>query len=558
MPIRLPVVDIPVDSSKFQKFTELFQQYQEKLAKTPGAWRQMDKQVRQTGAALLAQNQVMKEFTSPGALGLAEKMWRGMASASSSVLGNTLRITTTLLKWGTMIGGGLLGGSLFGIDRMAGRMASSRFSYMGLGMSYGSYRSFGTNMNRFVDPGSFLSSVNQAISNPSLQGTLYSLGVNPNGSTEQVSLQLLKAMRRLAVNTPRGMLGTISDSYGLGPFGGLETLMRLQRMPASEFLKQLQHERQDKNAFGMPDSIAAKWTNFTNQMDRAGNTIFKTFVVGLAPLEKPLEGLSAAFTHFMTTLMNGPLLKGGIDKLATVLNQFTGEITAPKFMASVEELVSSTGQIAQAFAGLAHTLGYAEQHPFKAAGKAAFDVLIKAPFKAGEAYGNSLMATASLPRGIRYDNPGNLKYAGQANAARLFGGGGFAAFGTPEEGLNALAKQIEAYRNRGLDTISGIISAYAPPGDHNDTGAYIRDVVRALRTSSNAELNLNSPAVLTALMNAIIRHENRGLNPYGSKVGRAASLAIQDDTGGAVGIIIRNKTGANPVHAAAALAGVPQ
>src|SRR6185437_11732528 len=147
----------------------------------------------------------------------------------------------------------------------------------------------------------------------------------------------------------------------------------------------------DRSALGISDPIAQKWTNFTKQMDLAGATIFKTFVVGLAPLEKPLEGLSAAFVKFLTTFMNGPLLKGGIEKLASVLNQFTGKITAPKFMASVDELVSSTGEIAQAFGKLAGFLGYAKEHPVKAAGRAAFDAVVKAPFKAGEAFGRYLI-----------------------------------------------------------------------------------------------------------------------------------------------------------------------
>lgn len=41
MPIRTSVVEIPVDDTKFRRFTELFQQYQEKLAKTPGVWQQV-------------------------------------------------------------------------------------------------------------------------------------------------------------------------------------------------------------------------------------------------------------------------------------------------------------------------------------------------------------------------------------------------------------------------------------------------------------------------------------------------------------------------------------
>jgi len=342
----MPVIDIPLDDSKFQRFNKLFGQYEERLAKTPGVWQKVDKAFRQTTAAMLAQNQVMREFGGGDkAQERAGRIWQGIAAHSRSTLGNVLHISRELMKWGTMIGGGLLGGSLFGIDRMAGSLASSRFGYQGLGMNYGSFRSFGINMGRFTDPGSFLSSINQAVSNPALQGPLYSMGVNPNGSTEQVSLKMLEAMRRLAINTPRGLLGTASDSYGLQPYGGLETLLRLRTMSASEFYKQLQHEQQDRNTLGLPPSVARKWTDFTNQMERAKSSIFKTFVVGLVPLEKPLERLSVAFSGFLSKVMTGPEMKKGIDNLATMLNQFS----TPRFLKAMTDFTTDIEKAASVF-----------------------------------------------------------------------------------------------------------------------------------------------------------------------------------------------------------------
>jgi hypothetical protein len=56
--LKMPIVDIPLDDSKFRRFYELFEQYQHKLEKTPGIWQHVDRQFRQTAAAMLAQNQV--------------------------------------------------------------------------------------------------------------------------------------------------------------------------------------------------------------------------------------------------------------------------------------------------------------------------------------------------------------------------------------------------------------------------------------------------------------------------------------------------------------------
>jgi hypothetical protein len=547
--LRMPVLEIPIDDSAAQKFFASFQRYQDGLSKTPTQW-------KRTTEAIFGQREAFRQVASAGRP--VETLWRNVAGWSGSVLSNTARITAHLLKWTTLLGGGLVGGSLFGITRMASDVAGYRRSAMGLGMSVGGMRSFGINMSRFVDPGSFLSSINAAISNPMLQSPLYALGVNPTGSTEQTSLSMLRAMRRLALSTPRGELGLMSQSYGLGPFGGLETLMRLRSTPASEFYRQLAAERRDRTGLGLPPGVAGKWQAFTTQMDRAGATIFKTFVVGLAPLEKPLQGLSVAFTGFLTRLMNGPLLKEGVNKLADFLNKFSVELTSKKFQSAVSNLVSDTGVIAQAFHAFAADIRGFQHHPVKSIAKGALDVVVKAPFKAGEAYGHWLLAGANMPLGLRDNNPGNLKYAGQAHAAKLLFSGGFATFRTPQDGLIALGRQLELYRDRGLDTVAGIIGRYAPPGDHNNTAAYVKAVAQRMRVGTNSELNLNDPTVLARLMSAIIRHENRNMQPYSHRMlGSAARTAIQDDTGGAVGVIVRNKVGASAVLAGAGLAAVP-
>lgn len=542
----MPVVDIPLDDKAFQKFARLFGEYSKTLEKTPAFW-------KQTNSAILSQGEALKRLGS--AARPAESLWRNIAGWSGAALSSTMRITGELLKWGTIIGGGLLGGSLFGITRMASDVSNYRRSAMGLGMSIGGMRSFGINMSRFVDPGSFLASINQAVSNPTLQGPLYALGVNPDGSTDQVSLSMLKAMRRLALATPRGELGLMSQAYGLGPYGGLETLMRLKSTSASEFYRQLTAERHDTSALGLPPGVALKWQQFTTQMDLARASIFKTFVVGLAPLAVPLKTLSAAFTGFVQRLMNGPILKEGIDKLAKGLNNFSVELTSQKFQSAVSSLVSDTGVIAQAFHALASDIRGFERHPVKSVAKGAFDVAIKAPFKGGEAIGHWLVSGPPSTLGFRQNNPGNLMFAGQPGA--WSGTHGLAAFHNPSQGLAALAAQLRIDAARGDNTIPSLIASYAPPGT-NDTAAYIRDVLARTGLSATDRLNFNSPHELASVMRAIIRHEN-GYSPnYLGGVSRAARLSIRDDTGGNVGIIVRNKTGASAVLAGAGLAGVPQ
>lgn len=128
-------------------------------------------------------------------------------------------------------------------------------------------------------------------------------------------------------------------------------------------------------------------------------------------------------------------------------------------------------------------------------------------------------------RGIRNNNPGNIEFNNQPGASLESKGGRFARFSTPEQGLNAMSKQLDLYftgksRNvtKPINTIQDIISTWAPPKNkkgqvENNTAAYIASVSKAMGVSPTAKLNLNDPNTKAALMAAMITHENGG-NPY--------------------------------------------
>jgi hypothetical protein len=118
------------------------------------------------------------------------------------------------------------------------------------------------------------------------------------------------------------------------------------------------------------------------------------------------------------------------------------------------------------------------------------------------------------PRGLRNNNPGNLKFAGQPGAIGK-DSQGFAIFKTPAEGIAAMRRQLGLYRARGLDTISSILSAWAPASAGNDTAAYIAAVSQAMHVGAQKRLNLSDPAVVSRLMRAMIYHEN-GQDPFGA------------------------------------------
>lgn len=115
-------------------------------------------------------------------------------------------------------------------------------------------------------------------------------------------------------------------------------------------------------------------------------------------------------------------------------------------------------------------------------------------------------AGGRLSRAERNNNPGNLIYVGQRGASREAGGGRFASFESPEDGVAALVRQLQLYGQRGTDTLETIMAKYAPPNE-NDTDAYIDTLAKRLGVSATQKLDLNDAATLTGLVQGISRHE---------------------------------------------------
>jgi hypothetical protein len=114
-------------------------------------------------------------------------------------------------------------------------------------------------------------------------------------------------------------------------------------------------------------------------------------------------------------------------------------------------------------------------------------------------------------RGIRNNNPGNIRIGQNWVGERVGTDTAFEEFETPAYGVRALARILKTYYNKySLRTIEAIIARWAPPNE-NDTPAYVRAVANGMAVSPTAELTF--PAQLAPLVAGIIRHEN-GEQPY--------------------------------------------
>lgn len=118
---------------------------------------------------------------------------------------------------------------------------------------------------------------------------------------------------------------------------------------------------------------------------------------------------------------------------------------------------------------------------------------------------------SAFPRGIKLNNGGNIEHSINNNwhgAARLQDDKRFVRFLTPQAGIRALMKTLLTYENaHGLNTITSIISRYAP-SDENNTNSYIWDVSERVGLPPSKVLDLRNPDILIGIAQAIVIHEN--------------------------------------------------
>ncbi|UAN57991.1 lytic transglycosylase [Serratia sp. JSRIV004] len=140
--------------------------------------------------------------------------------------------------------------------------------------------------------------------------------------------------------------------------------------------------------------------------------------------------------------------------------------------------------------------------------------------------------SASAPRGIRNNNPGNLNFVGQSGATlETHATPRFARFESAFEGFTALGKQIKAYYTgtskaagyQKLQSVEDIISRFAPPKENN-TQKYIDKLSKMMGVGRGETLNIHDPQVLAMLMNGITQIEN-GKNPYAPEMVLKAAQA---------------------------------
>ena len=124
------------------------------------------------------------------------------------------------------------------------------------------------------------------------------------------------------------------------------------------------------------------------------------------------------------------------------------------------------------------------------------------------------------PRGIRNNNPGNIRHGQNWQGLNPDGRNidpAFCVFKSPVFGIRALAKVLMNYKKiHGLNTVRQIISRYAPPNE-NQTKAYIQTVAQQIGVYPDTVIDIEERGILTVFIKAVIRMEN-GVQPYSDEI----------------------------------------
>ena len=127
------------------------------------------------------------------------------------------------------------------------------------------------------------------------------------------------------------------------------------------------------------------------------------------------------------------------------------------------------------------------------------------------------------PRGIRNNNPGNLRSWGDTPRED-----GFARFATPEAGLAAMIKNLQVQQSKhGLNTIAGIIGRWAPPSE-NDTAAYVGNVSKQTGFGAHQPLDLTDKKTVAPLISSMIRQEGNSAGYSKDMVEKAVTQVVVD------------------------------
>lgn len=155
--------------------------------------------------------------------------------------------------------------------------------------------------------------------------------------------------------------------------------------------------------------------------------------------------------------------------------------------------------------------------------------------------GSAVSDGSGNARGVRNNNPGNIRKSKDVWVGQTGNDGAFVTFATPAHGIRATGRNLLSYARQGYVTPEQIITRWAPPEDDNDTEGYIKFVSEYLNVPRDTRLDLTDLNTLTRLSMAIMIKEN-GQSEFNKIAGDDISNGIQ----AALGLVDLPQSGQAP------------
>lgn len=127
-----------------------------------------------------------------------------------------------------------------------------------------------------------------------------------------------------------------------------------------------------------------------------------------------------------------------------------------------------------------------------------------------EIQGGGSQGNSQVPRGLRNNNPGNIEDGEFARSQPGYRGsdGRFAIFDSAQSGQAAQGALLQRYGQRGINTVLGAVSRWAPASDGNNPQQYAAYVARRLGVSPSDQIDLTNPQTAQRVAQAMAEFEN--------------------------------------------------
>jgi hypothetical protein len=373
VPVKKTIFKVEVDDTQFKAFNQLFQRYQEALAKLPEGWKKVavgvgavaEAHVKGAAAAEKQRQSIDKQVASVAraeqSSATISNNWRAIASNARELDKTLERSVVKLAKWGGLAAGVLgglgavgIGASLFGIDKLAGSIGAARTAAMGLGITTGQNKAYNLNYGRLVGAGGIMSNISTAKYDftSDQYSALLAAGVSPqdvkNKDPGQLFSEVMHNIPSIFAGVPKDQIGSVATGRGLTNIMSVQDIVAYLNASPEERAKIESDTQKDAKALDMGDPAQRQWQDFVNQLSRATETMKTKLMDKLSAIEPGLEDLSKQVTAIVAKFIDSGAAKAAIDWLGVELEKFANYVGKPEFQDDVKKFVDWVGSAADA------------------------------------------------------------------------------------------------------------------------------------------------------------------------------------------------------------------